>query len=289
VLKSRSLMLVRHEFSSLCSAMLLTILLRTHRQRTENYIKALEQEVLRLQKEEAARARERQNRQHSDAYVKALEKQVTELQKEKALVLRDKEPQFPAATLTLCDQNGDWALKAELQQYPTYVTPSEISSPGYGADSSYGQPYNSDWHNLMLINPLANHQTAIDFVLSQVIPSPFLPSCHANMKNRIESACMTHLRQHFDNPGAVNGHALTASACLIEQATQYTSPPASWTTSHAEIERLFQLASNLGLEGEITPVEAWNRIWQHPLASRLTPRGLQAIEAELKKMVRCYG
>ena len=161
--------------------MLLTILLRTHRQRTENYIKALEQEVLRLQKEEAARAWERQNRQHSDAYVKALEKQVIELQKEKALVLRDNESQFPAATLTLYDQNGEWALKAELPQYPAYVTPSEILSPGYGCDSSYGQPYNSNWRNLMLINPLANHQAAIDFVLSQVIPSPFLPSHRANM------------------------------------------------------------------------------------------------------------
>ncbi len=148
--------------------MFLTVLIRTHRQRTENYIKALEQEVLRLQKEEAARAWERQNRQHSDAYVKALEKQVIELQKEKAFILRDNESQFPAATMTLFDQNGEWALKAELAQYPAYVTPSEILSPGYGSDSSYGQPYNSNWHNLMLINSLANHQTAIDFVLSQV-------------------------------------------------------------------------------------------------------------------------
>ena len=181
MLKSRSLLLVRHKFNSLCSAMLLTILLRTHRQRTENYIKALEQEVLRLQKEEAARAWERQNRQHSDTYVKALEKQVIELQKEKALVLRDNESQFPAATLTLYDQNGEWALKAEMPQYPAYVTPSQISSPGYGTDSSYGQPYNSNWHNLMLINPLANHQAAIDFVLSQVIPGPFLLGCRANL------------------------------------------------------------------------------------------------------------
>jgi hypothetical protein len=176
VLKGRSLVLVQHQFSSTYSGMLLTILLRTHRQRTENYIKALEQEVLRLQKEEAARASERQNRQHSDAYVKALEKQVIELQKEKALVLRDNESQFPAATLTLYDQNGEWALKAELPQYPAYVTPSESSS-----DSNYSQPYNSNWLNLMLINSLANHQTAIDFVLSQVISSSFLPSRSANM------------------------------------------------------------------------------------------------------------
>jgi hypothetical protein len=100
---------------------------------------------------------------------------------------------------------------------------------------------------------------------------------------------MPHLHQHFTDPGAANGHALTASACLIEQAPQQINRLASWTTSHTEIERLFQLASNLGLEGEITPVEAWNRIWQHPLASTLSPQGLRVIESGLKKIVCCYG
>ena len=139
---------------------------RTHRQRTENYIKALEQEVLRLQKEEADRAHERKKNQHSDAYVKALEKQVFELQKEKAQTLQQNEMQL-GATLTLFDQNGNWALKAEMPEYPSYSTPSDMSSPGYGSDASiYGQQYGSTWQNLLLINSLANHQTAIDFVLS---------------------------------------------------------------------------------------------------------------------------
>jgi hypothetical protein len=90
------------------------------------------------------------------------------------------------------------------------------------------------------------------------------------------------------HPKNVSGHTLTASACLIEQAPQAVGPQASWMTSHAEIERLFQLASNLGLDGEITPVEAWNRIWQHPNAGKLTVQGLQLIETELKKVICCY-
>jgi hypothetical protein len=139
---------------------------RTHRQRTENYIKALEQEVLRLQKEEADRANERKKNQHSDAYVKALEKQVLELQKDKAQGFQQNEMQFGGATLTLFDHDGNWALKAELPEYPSYASPSDMSSPNFGSDASmYGQ-YGTAWQSLLLINPLANHQTAIDFVLS---------------------------------------------------------------------------------------------------------------------------
>lgn len=145
----------------------MTLCNRTHRQRTENYIKALEQEVLRLQKEEADRAHERKKAQHSDAYVKALEKQVFDLQKEKAKAFQENEMQFGGATLTLFDENGNWALKAELPEYPAYTIPSDMSSPGYGSDASmYGQQYGATWQNLIRINPLASHQTAIDFVLS---------------------------------------------------------------------------------------------------------------------------
>jgi hypothetical protein len=91
---------------------------------------------------------------------------VFELQKEKAQSLQQNEMQLGATTLTLFDQNGNWALKAEMPEYPSYSTPSDMSSPGYGSDASMYGPYGSTWQNLLLINPLANHQTAIDFVLS---------------------------------------------------------------------------------------------------------------------------
>jgi hypothetical protein len=147
---------------------------RTHRQRTENYIKALEQEVLKLRKEEADRQVERQKTKHSDAYVKALEDQVAQLQRERALNPQDNDLQFGAATLTLLDQDGNWALRAEMPQFPSFQASSELSSPGYGSDMSCFNPqYSSAWQNLLLINPLASHQTAIDFVLSYA-PLPSL-------------------------------------------------------------------------------------------------------------------
>jgi hypothetical protein len=113
---------------------------------------------------------------------------------------------------------------------------------------------------------------------------------------RLEEACMAHLHHHMNDSNGINGHALTASGWFIEQAPYTVTPPAtwtsqppSWTTSNAEIERLFELASNLGLKGELTPVEAWNRIWQHPQASSLTPQGLKTIELGLRQHVACYG
>lgn len=88
---------------------------------------------------------------------------------------------------------------------------------------------------------------------------------------------------------SISGHTLTASQTLIDQAPHIVSPPATWTTSHAEIERLFELSANLGLEGEITPVEAWNRIWMHPMAGKLTAQGLLNMQTELKQLICCYG
>jgi hypothetical protein len=95
---------------------------------------------------------------------------------------------------------------------------------------------------------------------------------------------------------SVNGHVLTASGWFVQHApsldtsprTSTTQPP-SWTTSNAEIERLFELASNLGLTEEITPIEAWHRIWKHPEASKLTPQGLKTIELSLSQGATCYG
>jgi hypothetical protein len=130
----------------------------------------LEQEVLRLQKEQEASALERQKTQRTEKYVKALERQVVELQKEKALSLRETESQFGAATLTLYDQSGNWALKAEMPQYPSCMMGFGSSSPIYGFENTgFDQTYSpnaTNWEIQMLINPLANHQTAIDFVLS---------------------------------------------------------------------------------------------------------------------------
>jgi hypothetical protein len=87
----------------------------------------------------------------------------------------------------------------------------------------------------------------------------------------------------------VSGHTLTASACLISQSSSPVSAPSSWAVSHAEIERLFHLSLNLNLCGEITPIEAWNRIWLHPLAGGLTAEGLTVLEGDLKGLVTCYG
>jgi hypothetical protein len=102
---------------------------------------------------------------------------------------------------------------------------------------------------------------------------------------------MPHLQAHMADPSgsAVSGHALTASACLISQSQSAVSPPSSWPTSHAEVDRLFYLSSKLNLCGELTPIEAWDRIWSHPSAGRLTAEGFCILEQDLKGLITCYG
>lgn len=56
-----------------------------------------------------------------------------------------------------------------------------------------------------------------------------------------------------------------------------------------DIERLLYLSSSLQLEGEITPVEAWNRLRLHPGFRSLSKEKFEGLKAELKGLVACYG
>lgn len=97
-----------------------------------------------------------------------------------------------SATVTLLDGGqGCWKLKAAVPDYPmggmgpNVIAPPMLGNDGWAAEqqalaqdgvgqATQGlqllhqrqQRYGSDWQRLLAVNPLANHQTAIDFVLS---------------------------------------------------------------------------------------------------------------------------
>jgi hypothetical protein len=56
-----------------------------------------------------------------------------------------------------------------------------------------------------------------------------------------------------------------------------------------EVERLLNLSSRLSLEGELTPIEAWQRIKQHPGFATLDRGRLQQLKAVILPEVQCYG
>lgn len=63
----------------------------------------------------------------------------------------------------------------------------------------------------------------------------------------------------------------------------------TWTASGAIIKELLNLSSSINLEGEITPVEAWHRLHQHPDFWRLDRNQIEKVKCELSASVRCCG
>ena len=133
-------------------------------------------------------------------------------------------------------------------------------------------------------------QAAVDFVLA------------------LEKPCLAHHPADFDNLEAdSNGHSLMLQAPLLSrqpnrsQTTLTTAPPnaqpaavtqapaTTWNVPAFEIEKLLSLSDRLSLDGELTPVEAWQRLRQHPGFASMTYVQLEGLRDVLLSNVKCYG
>lgn len=124
-------------------------------------------------------------------------------------------------------------------------------------------------------------QVAVDFVLD------------------LERPCLSHHGPAVHD-GEFSGHRLMVQAPIMASSntpgTIYNLKPggelpknATWTVPAVDVERLLNLSSRLSLEGELTPIEAWQRIKQHPGFATLDRGRLQQLKAVILPEVQCYG
>ena len=117
-----------------------------------------------------------------------------------------------------------------------------------------------------------NIETAIDFVLA------------------LEHPCMPHIPYPADPPTAdPANHLMMASTPLVARSPESPKFNSTWTASGAIIKELLNLSSSINLEGEITPVEAWHRLHDHPDFWRLDRNQIDNLKRELSSAVRCCG
>lgn len=120
---------------------------------------------------------------------------------------------------------------------------------------------------------------------------------------------MAHLPLVMDmcteNKGIARGHALMASCpsaqtktldkSLWGQSHTHETPtegaPAqgTWEINKADLSTLLALSGSLNLDGEVTPVMAWNTIMNHPDFSKLTREDFNRLTSILGSKVRCFG
>ncbi|KAK4142594.1 uncharacterized protein C8A04DRAFT_29718 [Dichotomopilus funicola] len=294
---------------------------RTHRERKELYIKALEDEVLRLKEIFSHIAQDKERLAEENRQLKAM------------LVQNGLNVSLPAGSVfddQMSNPSGGYSSSASLSgshvpasSQTTAFTPPPPLSGGRSPNSaaySYPQPQQQQQQHpgqAKLGNPtpmLDYEQVGIDFVLS------------------LEKSCMNHLpwllERGVDAPGPREpcGHALMAS-CPPEPfselsadvpfgqannpaqnanptlqppgdnqvatvaAAAATGPGASgtWTLNKGDLTTLLDLSKRLNLDGEITPVMAWGMVLAHPRLEELRGEDFTKLAEELAGKVRCYG
>jgi hypothetical protein len=165
----------------------------------------------------------------------------------------------PQSTVSNTSFTG-WPLDREPYQLATLGHSGQVSSP-------------------------ATDQIGVDFVLS------------------LEQICLYH-HLDWDSPelnqlgqSGATGHAamlqnpiLRRAPPLVLDAQTFGRPSSStWSVPAAELERLLALSPQLDFTNEITPVQAWRQIQNHPEYGRLLPVNVEGLCQDLLPSVRCYG
>lgn len=114
-------------------------------------------------------------------------------------------------------------------------------------------------------------EVAVDFVLA------------------LEHPCLPHIP--YGDPPSTDpaNHMMMASTPLVARAPDAPQVNQTWTASGAIIKELLNLSSGINLDGEITPVEAWHRLHNHPDFWRLSRSQIEKLKGELSTAVRCCG
>lgn len=312
----------------------LPIAIRVHRERTQNYIKTLESEVIRLRASEAHLMRENDRLQGEvDTLKSTLISYDIHLSpgSEPSAITEDQT--LPPNTTEMAtvsyhrDEMSHPRLHVNLpQQLARDAPPSPVAYIfGQEAVPLAMQQYQPDsaqqnirnlpeglirWLAAILIQILINNKD-ISFqrlscgetsqgvsLMPQSAPASLdTPDVAIEFVLALEHPCMTHIQHPATMPSAssLKGdptfHLQMVSAPLVSSAPR---PPElntkwNWTASTTIIRQLLALSSTINLAGEITPVEAWNRIRHHPDFWILDRTQIDGLKNELSGKVKCCG
>ncbi|KAK3072474.1 hypothetical protein LTR53_006726 [Teratosphaeriaceae sp. CCFEE 6253] len=270
---------------------------RTHRERKEMYIKALEQEVLRLKEIFSTATKER------DA--------VNEENKKLRNLLAAHGIKYDFATTPIKFQREDSSFGVSSSgsisgSYAPGSDSTDFSPPPPMPNPAHQLTHNGGSHgtpphrqNLAQLpnNRMDHDQIGIDFVLTLERP------CMNHMQYllvRSHNADNLSIRHPLESPDDadhehMSGHALMATAPPHSHIMHRPSEiyplqmPAELSTEG--LAKLLDLSNRLPFDhySEITPVMAWTALLRHRRVGELTAMDFASIKAELAPKVRCYG
>ncbi|KAI4202176.1 MAG: hypothetical protein LQ346_002028 [Caloplaca aetnensis] len=292
----------------------------THRQRTQNYIKTLESEVLRLRGSEGDLTTANQKLQNQvDLLQSTLARANLPIPASCGVSPQSTQPasvpfEMPATVAFKTDNANHerlhvtWPVSpAQQPAQPHCQQPVQSQQQGQQPSldddtNSMFDVFNRDWYSVSqkpLPNPPQNSTlTPLDFPnATYENPLPGMaskldtPEIAVDFVLALEHPCMPHLPHPSDPPtDDPSNHALLFSTPLISRAPKtFKQPDATWHANGSMIKELLNLSNAINLEGEITPVEAWQRLRQHPGFGRLDRWAFDRIKVELSTSARCCG
>ncbi|KFY93319.1 hypothetical protein V500_03776 [Pseudogymnoascus sp. VKM F-4518 (FW-2643)] len=253
---------------------------RTHRERKELYIKALEQEVLRLKQNFSSVARSKDTLAEENRQLRQL------------LAAHGIPWTGSGGVDELAATGGSTSYPSSGSfsgSYPSSVSPTPqytTNSGNNGALLAPPLPQTPHTHHPTAAQGLDLDQAGIDFVLT------------------LERPCMDHLQflvELSSTPsGMPCGHALMATCPPVPfpadempwghgVARLPHEELKTWDLQKGDLANLLDLSMRLNLDGEITPVMAWGMVLGHPRFGELGARELGMVVEELRPKVRCYG
>lgn len=261
--------------------------MRTHRDRKATYVKALEHEVARLRAKDVAHDEEvRQYRELIRRLRDLLASHNIQIPSDLPNVRVDS----PAAQIWVIDKpNEPQRIQAHMPTFDAsapfpFERATQKSTQGASSIPDFTQPQGED----TAMQDVSRHpygldssQVGIEFVLA------------------LEHPCLYH--HQSSNPQLSDltglGHQLMVSSPIMRAAPPLSGkgkdtrlPTSSkWAVPAIELHKLLEFSEGLDLDGEITPIQAWQRIRTHPRFSQLTPTQLETLREGLLSVVQCYG
>ncbi|QSZ33370.1 hypothetical protein DSL72_002958 [Monilinia vaccinii-corymbosi] len=269
---------------------------RTHRERKESYINALEQEVLRLKENFSSVSQSKQSLAEENRQLRQLLAQHGILWNGSKGV--DELMQNPSTGYRSSNsRTGSYAPSSTPFSPTSQSSNSNTNSAYYDTASprragAYQQAQGVDYD-----------QAGIDFVLTYAKDS----------SGGLERPCMDHMQflveRSSDSDGELfTGHALMASCPPERDMDMHPEIPfghcmphthdgadggppkqKTWDLAKGDLANLLDLSKRLNLHGEITPVMAWGMILGHPRFLELREVDFKSMREELLPKVRCYG
>ncbi|KAL6896191.1 hypothetical protein HDV57DRAFT_512637 [Trichoderma longibrachiatum] len=237
---------------------------RTHRERKELYIKALEDEVLRLKEVFSNISQDKQKLFDENKQLKE--------------ILAQRGIQLPRV--------------GGVDESSSVTQPMSVSASGnsfaHGSQGGFSPAGTSHSTSMSMspdnrqqspaVNGTDLEQAGIDFVLT-ASDADGAPCGHALM-----ASCPPTPFQDL-TPDTPFGHTHTHHHGGCEEPLAQ----GTWELTKADLATLLDLSRKLNLDGEITPVMAWGMVLSHSRFAELAPCDFEKISGELLRKVRCYG